>query len=77
MVRPNSVRAELVDGETKPRATLFITDIEKLTRLLPEIIGQLFELTPSKARLAAKIASGATLDIATENLGLTMSSVRT
>ncbi len=28
MVRLYSVRAELVDGETKPRVTLFITDIE-------------------------------------------------
>ena len=80
-VRPYSIRAELVDGESdgefEPRVMLFITDPEKLPRVLPEIIGRLFDLTPSESRLAAEIASGATLDMAAENLGLTGSTSRT
>ena len=54
-----------------------ITDPDKLPRVLPEIIGPLFDLTSSESRLAAEIASGATLDMAAENLGLTVSTVRT
>lgn len=81
MVMPYSIRAELVDGEsdgeTGPRVMLFIMDPEKLPRVLPEIIGPLFDLTRSESRLAAEIASGATLDMAAENLGLTVSTVRT
>ena len=80
-VRPYSIRAELVDGvsdgEVAPRVMLLITDPDKLPRVLPEIIGPLFDLTSSESRLAAEIASGATLDMAAENLGLTVSTVRT
>ena len=43
---------------------------------MPEIIGLPSDITPSKARLAAEIASEAMLDMAAENLGLTMSTVR-
>jgi DNA-binding CsgD family transcriptional regulator len=56
---------------------LLITDPDKSPRVLPEIIGPLFDLTLSESRLAAEIASGATLDMAAENLGLTVSTVRT
>jgi DNA-binding NarL/FixJ family response regulator len=81
MLRPYSIRAELVDGTEGGGdgllAMLFLTDPEKLPRVSPDLIGRLFGLTASEARLAAEIASGASLDVAAENLGLTISTVRT
>jgi len=59
------------------RAVLFLTDPEVQPNISAPILGELFGLTDSEARLARALAEGSRLDEAAETIGVTVSSART
>lgn len=57
-------------------AAVFVTDPERLPELPRESLRRVYGLTPSEADLAAKLASGMSLDKAAEDIGVTRETVR-
>lgn len=57
-----SALARLADGPGSPRASVYVTMPEKLTPAQQEILEQLFDFTPSEAKLAIALANGFSLD---------------
>jgi len=78
MLRPLSMLVSALAEESGPgRAVLFLTDPEVQPNISAPILGELFGLTDSEARLARALAEGSRLDEAAETIGVTVSSART
>lgn len=67
---------ELSEGRHRPAVAIFIRDSEQGSQPSHATIMQLFELTPAEASLALRLANGATLDEAAEELGIRRNTAR-
>ncbi|MGU3537535.1 helix-turn-helix transcriptional regulator [Methylobacterium sp. A54F] len=80
--RPLVVRAVAVDGEARSpflgaRAVLLLTDLDAAPEpRAPDRIRAAFGLSPAEARLAARLAAGASLQEAADALGVTHATAR-
>jgi len=63
-------------GGTAAAVALFVTEPGSRTGPSPEVIRDLFQLTPAEAQLAATLANGASLIDAADRLGVTHNTVR-
>lgn len=68
---------ELHGGEQAPRVAVYISTPEALSTEQQEILQQLFDFTPSEARLAISLANGMNLDEIAHALSVTRNTLRT
>jgi DNA-binding NarL/FixJ family response regulator len=70
------LRLVVMPFDESGRVLLFITDPDEPAPLSPELIGQMFGLTPSEARLTAALAGGLDLAEAAETCNVTKTTAR-
>lgn len=72
-----AIRSEShANGPDDPAALAFIRDPEKVQRPSFELVQQLFNLTPTEARLALLLADGLSLDEIIENIAISRNTAR-
>ncbi|MFG1301292.1 helix-turn-helix transcriptional regulator [Xanthobacter sp. V3C-3] len=71
------VRREAYDVLNSASALLIVTSVDRSTVPTAEVVAGLFDLTPAEARVARRIAEGATVDAIAIEHGLSRETVRT
>ena len=77
LVLPLAAGHRFSHGWQQPAALAIFSDLNASTRLLPNILHDLYSLSPSEARLALCIADGSPLLTAAATLGITRETART
>jgi len=65
-----------VDGQTVAAVAIFISDPEYKSQTSPEMLGQLYGLTPAESRLAMALADGQSLEDASNTLHISRNTAR-
>jgi DNA-binding CsgD family transcriptional regulator/PAS domain-containing protein len=77
ILMPVTSPAAIPLGLFQPATAILIVDTEAEPELDPEILGELFSLTPAEARVAGKLGEGRSAEEIAEGMGLSLETVRT